>query len=487
MTVLFVVENPKQWPLDIPGTEIVAAREYLTDPRFIDLKRARVFNVCRSYAYQALGYYVSLLAAARGHKPLPSVRTIQEMRQSSLLRVVSEDLEAIIQRALGPLHSEEFTLSIYFGRNMAKRYDRLCQALFNHFPSPLMRAEFNKEDRWRLRSLRVIGSTDIPENHLPFVVEQAQRFFQRPRIGDLKRPRYEMAILFDPEEVDSPSDERAIQRFVRAAKKLGIRAATLSKDELGRIPQFDALFIRETTSVDHHTFRFATRAEAEGLVVIDDAESIIRCSNKVYQAELFERYDIPSPKTMIVHRENAGEVGQTLSFPCVLKRPDSSFSAGVVKARDETELQSHLAQFFELSELIVAQEYVESSFDWRIGVLDSEALFACKYHMARGHWQIQKAREGNRRSYGKVETLPIDQAPKRAVEIATRAASFIGTGLYGVDIKEANGHFLVMEVNDNPNIEAGEEDRILKDELYLRIMRHFFDRLEKRGVTDRAP
>ena len=44
---------------------------------------------------------------------------------------------------------------------------------------------------------------------------------------------------------------------------------------------------------------------------------------------------------------------------------------------------------------------------------------------------------------------------------------------------------VVMEVNDNPNIEAGCEDLVLKDELYLRIMRGFLSRVEerKRGTT----
>src|SRR5262245_50106407 len=108
----------------------------------MDLKGAKVFNLCRTYGYQTTGYYVSLLAAARGHRPLPSVTTIQDLRQSAVLRIVSDDLEQQLQNVLGPLKSEQFELSIYFGRNLAKRYDRLAQALFNHFPAPLLRAEF---------------------------------------------------------------------------------------------------------------------------------------------------------------------------------------------------------------------------------------------------------------------------------------------------------------------------------------------------------
>ena len=63
---LVVVENQKRWNLHIPGTEVIGARDYLTNPLYAELKRAKVFNLCRTYRYQSLGYYVSLLAAARG-------------------------------------------------------------------------------------------------------------------------------------------------------------------------------------------------------------------------------------------------------------------------------------------------------------------------------------------------------------------------------------------------------------------------------------
>lgn len=84
-------------------------------------------------------------------------------------------------------------------------------------------------------------------------------------------------------------------------------------------------FIRDTTAVNHHTFRFSRRAQAEGLVVIDDAESILKCANKVYLAELLRRPDrIPAPETIIIHRGNWERVPATLGLPFILKQPDSS-------------------------------------------------------------------------------------------------------------------------------------------------------------------
>ncbi|MBE0618710.1 MAG: RimK-like ATPgrasp N-terminal domain-containing protein, partial [Proteobacteria bacterium] len=66
MPILIVVNDPKDWPLEVPEAEVVAARDYLTQSCYSGLKGAKVFNLCRHYRYQSTGYYVSLVAAARG-------------------------------------------------------------------------------------------------------------------------------------------------------------------------------------------------------------------------------------------------------------------------------------------------------------------------------------------------------------------------------------------------------------------------------------
>jgi glutathione synthase/RimK-type ligase-like ATP-grasp enzyme len=164
----------------------------------------------------------------------------------------------------------------------------------------------------------------------------------------------------------------------------------------------------------------------------------------------------------------------------VLKRPDSSFSAGVVRVSNQDELKSRLADFFEQSDLVVAQEFMPSAFDWRVGVLNGRAFYACKYHMAKGHWQII-ARDSESDKYGRVEAVALEAVPTRVRDVAVRAASHIGDGLYGIDVKEVHGRHVVMEINDNPSIEAGYEDGVVKDDLYLDVMKLFRERLDARG------
>jgi glutathione synthase/RimK-type ligase-like ATP-grasp enzyme len=482
MTTLIVVEDPSRWRFDFPGTELVTPQSYLTQARFMDLKRSRVYNMCRSNGYQTVGYYVSLLAAARGHRPLPSVTTLQDLKLASVVRLAAAEVEPSAAKLLAPLKTETFEISIYFGRNVAKRYDPLCQAIFARFPAPLLRAEFRRDaDGWRLTAVRPIAPAEIPEHHSEFVVEQGRKFFSRPQISNARPARYSMAILVEPDEVDAPSDAKALARFQRAADRLGVQVTMIDKEDYARVAEFDALFIRVTTAVNHYSYRFARRAAAEGVVVIDDPESIVKCTNKVYQAELFRRHGVATPKTLVVHRGNATQVITELGLPCVIKQPDSAFSAGVVKAKTPEELDTVLKQMLAKSELAVAQAYLPSEFDWRVGVMDGKPLYVCRYYMARGHWQIQRATDATKRVYGRSDTLPLEEAPAEVVALAVRAANLVGNSLYGVDIKEIDGIPMVIEVNDNPSIDAGCEDLIAKDALYDTILLSIINRIEARG------
>lgn len=478
---LIIVNEPRNWPLAIPDVEVVAARQYLTDPSFFDRRGVRVFNCCRSYRYQTLGYYVSLLAAARGHRPSPSVDTIQDMKSRTQIRFVSEELDDLVQKSLEPIRSSEFELTVLFGRNFARRHDKLALALFKEFPAPFLRAHFVHHDRWELQSLRPLPASDIPAEQRAFVAEVASEFFaRRPPARRERLPRYDLAILHDPAATDAPSNERALAKMIDAAAELDLAAELITHQDYSDLAEFDALFIRETTAVNHHTFRFSSSADALGLVVIDDPESILRCTNKVYLAELLDRHEVAQPKTLIVHRDNVEEIVPTLGLPCVLKQPDSAFSLGVVKTTTLEETIAEAERLLERSDLIVAQEFLPTTFDWRVGLLDRQPLFVCRYFMARDHWQIVARDGGGRRRFGKVETVPVEHAPTKVVQAALAAANLIGDGLYGVDLKESGKRLCVIEVNDNPNIDAGCEDEVLGDELYLRIMRVLLERIERR-------
>ena len=104
--------------------------------------------------------------------------------------------------------------------------------------------------------------------------------------------------------------------------------------------------------------------------------------------------------------------------------------------------------------------------------------------MAPGHWQIIKRDAAQQLQEGATAALSISEAPDEVIQQALRAANCIGDGLYGVDVKQAGERCYVIEVNDNPNLDAGNEDGVLKDALYREVMGVFLKRIEarKRGV-----
>ena len=481
MQYLIVVHNPARWSFRVPQATVVSARDYLTKPFYASLRNTRVYNLCHSYQYLSMGYYVSLLAEARGHRPLPTINTIQDARSPAIVRVLSDELDALIQKDFATLRSKRFVISVYFGQNTAKRYQRLSRELFNLLPAPLLRAQFiRKKNLWEFQSIKTISSGEVPASHRPFVEASAHEFFTG-RVSLRKRTRmpYDLAILVDPNDSTPPSDKMALRRFASAAERQGMKAWFITEDDYGHIAEFDALFLRSTTQVNNYTFRFASRAAAEGLVVIDDPESIVRCTNKVYLAELLARHGILVPKTEIVHESNMEEVAHATAYPCILKKPDSSFSQGVHKVENPQDFLRVAKSILEDSDLLISQEFMPTEYDWRVGAIDRKAIYAARYYMAPKHWQIYQWERTGAGHVGRTEVVPVEEAPRSVIKTALRAANLIGDGLYGVDLKQVGRSVYVIEVNDNPSIESGYEDRVIKNGLYDCIMGVFRERLDR--------
>jgi glutathione synthase/RimK-type ligase-like ATP-grasp enzyme len=219
------------------------------------------------------------------------------------------------------------------------------------------------------------------------------------------------------------------------------------------------------------------------LAVIDDPASILRCTNKVYLHELLQRHGLPTPKTFVINRldfgpEVAAQLEADLGYPIILKIPDGSFSRGMHKAENRDQLMEGGADLLKKSRLILAQEYVYTPYDWRVGVLRGEPLYVCQYMMSRNHWQIVNHSKDGSFKQGGWKTFAVEDAPVDVVEIGRKAAKLIGDGLYGVDLKQTDKGIMIIEVNDNPSLDTQVEDKVLKDELYVRILNEFIRRID---------
>src|SRR5690606_28867597 len=106
----------------------------------------------------------------------------------------------------------------------------------------------------------------------------------------------------------APRNTTTIKNFIRVGRQMGTDIDLIDKKNNVRLAEYDALFIRETTSLTDHTFRFAKKAESESMIVIDDPTSIMRCTNKIYLADLLRTHKIPSPKTIIITRDQKNAI-----------------------------------------------------------------------------------------------------------------------------------------------------------------------------------
>jgi glutathione synthase/RimK-type ligase-like ATP-grasp enzyme len=481
VSIIIVVDNPKKIKINLPGIEIISAKSYIANNSpLTSIQSLKVFNLCKSYRYQSTGYYISLLAAARGHKAIPTISTIEETKHPSVVRSISWELENMIQQNFKKLLETRISLNIYFGNTPQEKYNKIAMEIFNLFEAPLIRVNFlYRENKWRIQNIQMLALNDVPDKDIPYLEKYATNYFASKTIRRKKQKKYsyDLAILVNENEKNPPSDPIAIKKFIRAGEKAGFSVDVISKNNFHNLPEYDALFIRETTSVNHHTFRFAQKAKAEDMVVIDDPESIIKCTNKVYLAELLKHNNINTPQTIVLNKDNYKEAIHQLAWPVILKKPDSSFSQGVTKADNEISYLEKIKKLFETSDLIIAQEFMPTSFDWRVGIFDKKPLYVCKYFMVGEHWQVLEWADSGAFREGKWQTLAVENAPPQLIKFAMKATNLIGKGLYGIDIKEINNKYYVIEINDNPSIERGVEDAVLKDKLYLDIMQTIYQRV----------
>ncbi len=480
---VIIVDAPKDFPNADTPHKVITANDYLARTNLFRGSRPKLINLSRSFAYQSRGYYCSLLAEARGHRIIPSVETMIDLAARQLYALALPELDDALAKAIGGAVDMSIPerILVYFGAVEDRRFDRFGRLLFDWFRCPVLEVSVEAGDRPQIKRLAAVPVTKLTSPGLAFFHEALHQHTRREWRSKKDRlpPRYSFAALHDPNEKMPPSSVASLKHWARIAAKLGVEVEPITRRDLARLAEFDALFIRETTSIDNHTYRFARRAVQEGMPVIDDPISMIRCTNKIYLHELMTGNGIAVPPTVIiVGRQDLARAADELGFPMVLKIPDSSFSRGVAKVDSPADLAALFKAWYEDTDLLLAQKFMPTDFDWRVGVLGGKPLFVTQYMMAKKHWQIVKHRADGKALEGGFHTLPLGEAPPAVIDVGLHAAQLIGSGLYGVDIKETGEGIFVVEVNDNPNIDHGVEDQGEKDQVWIELTKWFIDRLE---------
>src|SRR6187402_431111 len=170
MPKLIVVEKPENWKFNLEDAEVISAEAYISDEAYQSEKGIKLINLGKSYQYQSEGYYVSLLAEARGHKVLPGVSTIQDLRFPSIIRDDSLDFDELIQSTFKNETTDKIEFNVYFGLTKAENRNKLALQLFQLVQAPSIKVIFSKKTKWALQSTRPISLNEVPELDKPLLV-----------------------------------------------------------------------------------------------------------------------------------------------------------------------------------------------------------------------------------------------------------------------------------------------------------------------------
>ncbi|OPY38499.1 MAG: Glutamate--LysW ligase ArgX [Methanoregula sp. PtaU1.Bin051] len=285
-----------------------------------------------------------------------------------------------------------------------------------------------------------------------------------------------LGIFVDRRTLANAEQLTALIRCRDTAEEMGHAVDFIFPVDIQKIRKTDALFIRARTDPMNVTYVAAKMAQFNGIPVIDDPMSIQVCGDKVNMYSRLLRKGIALPKTAFLSKndltvEHVATLFDRMGSPLVLKEPSTSFSLRVERVQSVAEFFRVARRFIRLSDWIIVQQFVESRYDWRIGVLDGQFLYACKYTIPTVTFKIQASVNGHI-VYCGVDSIPRAEVPPHVVRLGIKAANAIGHGLYGVDIKNNNGDACVIEVNDNPSLESG-EDQCYPD-VYRKIINHLF-------------
>ena len=298
---------------------MITTSDYLARPKlFAGAGRAKIINLSRSYNYQSKGYYASLLAEARGHRVIPSVETMLELREHKLYEHALPDLQEALNSAAHRARATEkttFDLLFCFGLTQDPRFEAFGRLLFDWYRCPALEVTIRRANAGRSTACAPARSASSARRRrrsfAPRCISTPQRDWRNPRARTVAK--YSLAVLYDPQEELPPSSVETIRYFQKFAERHSVDVELMTKRQLAELAEFDGLFIRATTSIDNYTYRFARRALQEGMPVIDDPVSMIRCTNKVYLHELMEAHGVPIPPTvMLAEDEDLAKAAQRL-------------------------------------------------------------------------------------------------------------------------------------------------------------------------------
>lgn len=204
------------------------------------------------------------------------------------------------------------------------------------------------------------------------------------------------------------------------------------------------VFVRGSAITTHGGLGFVQVFEEAGAFVINSAESMKFCQNKLATALTFERHGIPSPRTAFVNNEESIDLAVKKiggKFPMIVKTLTGAEGIGVSKVESYESLKSVLQSLWKFDAELLIQEYMDIKFDVRTIVLNGKIIASAKRMKGNKDFRTNKSL-GN-------ETQP-HKLSEEEKDFVHKIAKMSGCYFCGVDHIIINGKLYALEINGSP-------------------------------------
>ncbi len=165
--------------------------------------------------------------------------------------------------------------------------------------------------------------------------------------------------------------------------------------------------------------------------------------NKLHQMMKLSAAQLPTPDTLfITHESLVDTVTDRFQFPVIVKPIHGSHGTDIRRCDTIDDVRSALATASMGTYII--QEYLNAPHDFRVFVVNGEAIGAVQKTPADGEFRSNTDLDSTFSSCDMTDTM-------RDIAISAAAALYIPVA--GVDMREHNGEMYILEVNRNPGFQ----------------------------------
>lgn len=289
-------------------------------------------------------------------------------------------------------------------------------------------------------------------------------------------------------------EEPAIQFF---AEKTGLKLVDATTIELvisndcdnsiyisGEKVEIPSFIFLLTLDLDYTIITILHQLETLGTICINNSQSILTSSDKIYTSQILAAYGLPVAKTIYCKKDNINFdlIHQQLEYPVVVKVVDGTKGNGVYLANNRDEITS-LNQTIEAPHFLI-QEYISTSAgrDIRVVAFHGTVLSVLERNNSKNHDFRSNVALGG-------EVIPMDSNP-RIDELAREVYNATKIDLCGIDLLFNGDDYVICELNSMPggisNAKDPNASKILMQKIAKSIMENPTPRWKKAKLYKQA-